>query len=342
MQGNYMENRKCILVVDDSVLNLKVVESVLKKDYELKLVQSGEEALVYLSNHVVDLVLLDIMMPGMDGYKTFEEIKKLENNKGVSVVFFTADSDADSEVRCLEMGAVDFIRKPFVPAVMLNRIDRIIRLDELTKSLEDKVVEKTNQIERLSFEIIATIASMIEAKDSYTKGHSLRVAEYSALLARSLGWEEVAVQNLKYIALLHDIGKVGVPDSVLNKPDELTEDEYNVIKSHTTKGGEILKDIETIAHVDSGAKYHHERYDGTGYPCGLSGKQIPDVARIISIADAYDAMNSKRVYRDSLSEDRIRKELENGKGTQFDPEYLEKFVQLFDEGKLVIEKIELN
>ncbi len=330
------------MVVDDSIINLKIVETVLKNDYELKLVQSGEEALAYLTNYVVDLVLLDIMMPGKDGYETFEDIKNLENNRNVSVIFLTADSDADSEVKGLEMGAVDYIHKPFVPAVMLNRVERVLRLDELTRSLEEKVIEKTNQIEQLSFEIIATIASMIEAKDSYTKGHSLRVAEYSGFLAQALGWKDEEIQNLKYIALLHDIGKVGVPDHVLNKPGKLTDAEYNIIKSHTTIGGEILKDIETIKHVDSGAKYHHERYDGRGYPCGLCGKQIPDVARIIGIADAYDAMNSKRIYRENLSPHKIRQELVSGKGTQFDPEYLEVFLQLFDEGKLVVNKVELD
>lgn len=337
-----MENKKRILVVDDSIINLKLVESVLKKDYELKLVQSGEEALTYLSNHLVELILLDIMMPEMDGFETFEKIEKLQNNKDVSVIFLTADSDAETEIKCLELGAVDFIRKPFVPAVMLNRVDRVLRLDELTRKLEEKVEEKTNQIEQLSFEIIATIASMIEAKDSYTKGHSMRVAEYSGLLAQALGWSEEAVQNLKYVALLHDIGKVGVPDNVLNKPGKLTEAEYDIIKTHTSIGGEILKDIETISYVDSGAMYHHERYDGKGYPCGLCKTQIPDVARIIGIADAYDAMNSKRIYRENLSPYRIRQELANGRGSQFDPEYLDKFLELFDEGKLVIEKVELD
>lgn len=328
---------KCILVVDDSTTNLKFVESVLKDTYKLILVKSGEKALQYLGKNTVDLVLLDILMPDMDGFETFEKIKNLELNRDVPVVFLTADVDVDNEIKGLEMGAVDFIRKPFVPEVMLNRINRILRLEELTKSLEDKVKEKTVQIEQLSFEIISTIASMIEAKDSYTKGHSVRVAEYSALIAKELGWKDKDIQNLKYIALLHDIGKVGIPDSVLNKPEKLSDDEFNIIKSHTTIGGDILKDIETITDVDSGAKYHHERYDGTGYPCGLSGDHIPAVARIIGIADAYDAMNSKRVYRDSLPKDVIRKELVDGKGLQFDPEFLDVFVQLLDEGKLNID-----
>jgi len=325
---------KCILVVDDSTTNLKFVENVLKFYYKTVLVKSGEQALKYLMKNPVDLVLLDILMPEMDGFQTYEKIKELELNHSVPVVFLTADVDVETEIKGLEMGAKDFIRKPFVPEVMLNRINNILRLEELNKSLEEKVEEKTVQIEQLSFEIIATIASMIEAKDSYTKGHSVRVAEYSAMMAKELAWKDEEVQNLKYIALLHDIGKVGIPDNVLNKPGKLTEVEFNIIKSHTTIGGEILKDIETIVDVDAGAKYHHERYDGKGYPSGLGGEDIPIVARIIGIADAYDAMNSKRIYRDSLPPEVIRHELVNGKGTQFDPNLLELFLGLLDSGRL--------
>lgn len=328
---------KCILVVDDSAANLKFVESVLKEQYKLILVKTGEKALAYLAKNPVDLVLLDIQMPDMDGFETCEKIKELRLNRNVPVIFLTADADVDNEIKGLEMGAVDFIKKPYVPEVMLNRIHRVIQLEELKRTLEDKVKEKTVQIEQLSFEIISTIASMIEAKDSYTKGHSVRVAEFSALIASELGWREEEVQNLKYIALLHDIGKVGIPDNVLNKPGRLTESEFNIIKSHTTIGGDILKDIETITDVDAGAKYHHERYDGSGYPSGLREDEIPMVARIIGIADAYDAMSSKRIYRDNLPTEVIRKELVCGRGTQFDPELLDIFVELLDNGKLDID-----
>lgn len=328
---------KCILVVDDSTSNLKFVEKVLKDDYKLILVKTGEKALQYLKSNPVDLVLLDIMMPEMDGFETFERIKALDLNREVPVVFLTADVDASTEIRGLEMGAVDFIRKPFVPKVMMNRINRILRFEDLNKHLEEKVKEKTAQIEQLSFEKISTIASMIEAKDSYTKGHSVRVAEYSALLAKKLGWRDDDIQNLKYIALLHDIGKIGIPDNVLNKPDKLNEDEVNIIRLHTTIGGDILKDIESISNVDAGAKYHHERYDGTGYPCGLQGNHIPEVARVIGVADAYDAMHTWRVYRQELPDRTIREELMAGRGTQFDPFILDAFIQLFDEGKLDID-----
>ena len=327
---------KRILVVDDSTTILKFVEGILQDKYKVALVKSGELALAYLKENRVDMVLLDIFMPAMDGFETFKRIQEMEPKCDVPVVFFTSGVEAENEIRALAMGAKDFIRKPFVPQVMLNRINNILELDELTKNLERKVEQKTRQVEQLSFEIMATIASMIEAKDRYTKGHSIRVAEYSAALATALDWKEENVKNLRYIALLHDIGKVGIPDRVLNKPGKLTETEFSIIKSHTTIGGDILKDIETISYVDAGAKYHHERFDGKGYPSGMSGRNIPTVARIISIADAYDAMNSRRVYRDVLPEKIIREELLNGRGTQFDPDFLDVFLKLMDEGKLFI------
>lgn len=326
-----------ILVVDDSTVNLRLIARVLQDKYKLVLVQSGAEALAYLENDRPDLVLLDLLMPEMDGFETYEEIKKREECRGIPVIFLTADTDIENEIRGLEMGAVDFIRKPFVPEVVLNRINRALQLEQLTQELEKQVKEKTIRIEQLSFEIIATIASIIEARDSYTKGHSVRVAEYSAILARALQWKDEEIQNLKYIALLHDIGKVGIPDNVMTKPGRLTAMEYNVIKTHTTIGGEILRDIKTITGVDSGARFHHERYDGKGYPLGLSGEQIPVVARIICIADAYDAMNSERSYRERLPKEVIRRELAEGSGSSFDPVFLDRFLELLDAGKLELQ-----
>ena len=202
---------KRILVIDDAPINLKLVTKALEGTYEVITSKSGNEALEYLEENRVDLVLLDIVIPDMDGFAVFEKIKQNNRNYNVPVAFLTAEEETEAEIKGLKMGAVDFIRKPFVPQIMLHKINRILQLEELNKNLEDMVKEKTGQIEQLSFEIISTIAGMIEAKDSYTKGHSVRVAEYSALIARELNWNEEAVQNLKYIALLHDIGKVGIP-----------------------------------------------------------------------------------------------------------------------------------
>lgn len=329
---------KRILVVDDSATNLHFVEGILKDKYNLSLAKSGERALKFLEKNQVDLILLDLMMPEMDGFETFEHIKLNPLNSGTPVVFLTADEDIKNEIRGLNMGAMDFIRKPFVPEVMINRINHILQLVELMNELEEKVEEKTAQIEKISFATIATVASMIEARDSYTKGHSVRVSEYSAKLARKIGWSEEKIQNLKYIALLHDIGKVGIPDSVLNKPGKLSEMEYEIIKSHTVIGGDILSDVETIPGVALGAKFHHEKYDGTGYPDKLAGEEIPEIARIICICDAYDAMSSNRIYRNKLTHEQICEQFRKNSGTQFDAKLVESFMELLNDGELGLDE----
>ncbi len=194
--------------------------------------------------------------------------------------------------------------------------------------------EKNVQNRRLTMQTIRTIVNTIDAKDEYTKGHSQRVSEYSAELAEGMGMREEDVERIRYIALLHDIGKVGVPDAILNKPGRLNAAEFSQMKLHTIVGGEILKDIDSMKDLDVGAKYHHERYDGKGYPEGLRGEAIPLVARIIGIADAYDAMTSNRVYRKRLSDEAVYAEISRCAGTQFDPGIAELFLKLLREGKL--------
>ncbi len=197
-----------------------------------------------------------------------------------------------------------------------------------------KLEERGRKMEQMSIQVVRALADTIDAKDKYTKGHSTRVARYAVRLAKELGYSEEELSNLRNVALLHDIGKVSVPDSVLNKPDKLTDIEYEVIKSHAAVGGDILSNISVLPGLKEAARYHHERYDGKGYPEGLKGEEIPEIARIVCIADAYDAMSSRRVYRNSLSPEKIREELVRGKGTQFDPDFVEVFLRLFDEGKL--------
>jgi len=195
-------------------------------------------------------------------------------------------------------------------------------------------IKAMEQIQNFSIEAMETMAKTVDAKDPYTSHHSLRVAEYSVMLARKLGWGEEELKDLYYAALLHDIGKIGVPDAVLNKPSRLTDTEYKIIKSHTTIGSEIMKNVKVLKDADLVALHHHERYDGRGYPAGLAGEEIPLKARLVCIADAFDAMNSKRVYRKKLSWDVIREELVKGRGTQFDPLMLDAFLELFDGGEL--------
>ena len=194
--------------------------------------------------------------------------------------------------------------------------------------------ERANQLSILTEEMIQTLAKTIDAKDKYTNGHSFRVSEYSVKLAKSLGFSDEELHNLERESLLHDIGKIGVPDAVLNKPSKLTDTEFETIKGHTIIGKTILDGIDGMNGVADAAAYHHERYDGTGYPKGLKGKDIPSHARIISIADAFDAMRSDRIYRKGLDDNTIRTELINGSGKQFDPDYLTAFISLFDKGEL--------
>lgn len=185
--------------------------------------------------------------------------------------------------------------------------------------------------ERLTIQMVKALANTIDAKDSYTNGHSTRVAKYSVMLAKRMGYTGEKLEHLYYAAVLHDIGKIGVPREIINKPSRLTDEEYAMIKSHPVTGSNILIEVTEIPDIAIGAKYHHERYDGKGYPEGLSGTDIPELARIIGVADAYDAMTSKRSYRDVLAQDIVREEILKGKGTQFDPEIADVMLQLMDE-----------
>ena len=214
-------------------------------------------------------------------------------------------------------------------------------LDQYNSALQEEVDrqtriarERADRLESMSEETVRTLAMAIDAKDRYTNGHSLRVASYSIALAAELGWEEEALKTLWREALLHDIGKIGIPDAVLNKPGRLEREEFETVKSHTTIGGRILARSESLLDAAAVARHHHERYDGTGYPSGLAGEDIPFHARVVSIADAYDAMRSDRIYRKGLSPDVIRGELVRGSGTQFDPALLSVFLQMADSGTL--------
>ncbi|MBR4454905.1 MAG: diguanylate cyclase [Solobacterium sp.] len=209
--------------------------------------------------------------------------------------------------------------------------------DRLKKEVQEQTAvaeERAHKIEQISFQTIQALANAIDAKDPYTKGHSTRVSRYSEKLAEALGWDSARISDLRCAALLHDIGKSGVPDSILNNPRKLTDVEYGIIKSHTTMGGDILKNRLMIRAAEDVARSHHERYDGRGYPQGLKGEEISEEARIAAIADAFDAMSSNRIYRRSCNLDYIRTELIAGKGKQFDPDYADVFLKLWDEGAL--------
>lgn len=327
-----MEGRKVILIVDDTVINLTYAAEVLGDTYKVIPAKSGAKALELLEKIIPDLILLDVEMPEMDGHETIQKIKSNPKTAGVPVIFLTAHSDKENELKGFQLGAVDFITKPFVPEITLARIATQIELSEYRNHLESMVLKKTKEVEAISLQAIMAIANTVDAKDVYTRKHSMRVAKYSREIAKRLGWSDEEVANLYNLALLHDIGKIGIPDDILNKPGRLTEEEFAIMKTHTTKGGYILKDITVIHNVAGGALYHHERYDGKGYMGGLAGEDIPMYARIVGIADAFDAMTSDRAYRKRLPEDVVREELHKGRYTQFDGMLVDIMLQLMDEG----------
>jgi putative nucleotidyltransferase with HDIG domain len=216
----------------------------------------------------------------------------------------------------------------------LFEIEHTNKLNEEVARQTKAATERAVKLEHMTEEIVQTLAHVIDAKDKYTNGHSFRVSEYAVALAQKLGWDEERIENLRWEALLHDVGKIGVPDAVLNKPGKLTDQEFAIIKAHAAIGGDILSESSELTDAANTARYHHERYDGAGYPEGISGDSIPVNARVVAIADAYDAMHSDRIYRKGLPREKIRDELVRGRGTQFDPWFLDAFLQLFDSGEL--------
>ena len=334
------ENGAAILLVDDDEINCKAVSSMLSQEFNVLVANSGREAFDILKKQLPDLILLDVHMPAMDGHEVLQKLKEIPMYAEIPVMFLTSDEDENTEVQGFSEGAIDFIRKPFRRDVALQRIRRVLELSYLQKNLklevekQTKVAEKRRQkVERMSLQMVRALANTIDAKDSYTNGHSTRVAKYSVMIAEQMGYSGEKLEQLEYAALLHDIGKIGVPREIINKPSRLTDEEYEIIKTHPAIGSSILEEITEIPDIAIGARWHHERFDGRGYPDQLQGMDIPEIARIIGVADAYDAMTSKRSYRDVLAQDIVLGELEKGRKTQFDPEIADVMIHLIKEDR---------
>ncbi|MBR3770593.1 MAG: response regulator [Lachnospiraceae bacterium] len=330
-----MEKRALVMLVDDDEVNRYVVTQLLSEDYRMIAAESGKAAFAMLEQQAPDLILLDVYMTEMDGHEVLRRLKSTEKYADIPVVFLTGDEDESTEVQGFSEGAIDFLRKPLRKAVATQRLNRILELSYLQKNLKREVERQTEvaerrrkKVEQMSLQMVHALANTIDAKDSYTNGHSTRVAKYSVMLAEIMGYAGEKLEQVQYAALLHDIGKIGIPREIINKPSRLTDEEYAVIKSHPVIGGKILEEITEIPDIAVGARWHHERFDGKGYPDGLMGMEIPELARIIGVADAYDAMTSKRSYRDVLPQEIVLGEIEKGKGSQFDPDIAEHMMQI--------------
>ncbi len=322
-----------IIVVDDDLTNLKMAGHILSKNgMRVTALRSGQAMLDYIkTSGAPDLILLDIRMPEMDGFEAMRRLRETDEGREIPVIFLTADEDEGSEMTGLSLGAMDFIKKPFIPDILSLRIRHIIDLNHLQRDLSREVEKKTQENENLFLHVVASLADAIDAKDTYTNGHSGRVADYTRHIARRLGYSPIKEKTIYMMALLHDVGKIGIPDAIINKPARLTDDEFDIIKTHPVLGAKILNNIIELPALVTGARWHHERYDGRGYPDGLSGENIPEEARIIAVADAYDAMSSRRSYRDILPQSTVRGELVKGRGGQFDPALADIMISMIDD-----------
>ena len=258
-----------IMVVDDSGLNLRVAKDMLKERYDVICANSGMAAFVIMEEIIPDLILLDLHMPQMDGFEVIEKLHSIEEYKDIPVIMLTADNDRETEIKGFQLGVMDFVTKPFVAEIVLQRVGRILELSRLQKNLQQEVERQTQkaeerrrQVEQLSEEVMQTLANTIDAKDPYTNGHSMRVAKYSKEIAKRYGKSKIEQQNIYYMGLLHDIGKIGIPDEIINKDTKLTDEEFMAIRQHPAIGSDILKTIEQIPEIMVGARWHHERYDG--------------------------------------------------------------------------------
>jgi len=327
------DSRPMILVIDDDPVLCEQIRQILSHDYRVETVASGEEGIVRAQEEAPALILLDVNLLSMNGFDVIRALSLIEETSEIPVVFMTADESGEAEVKGFRSGGADFVRKPFIPEVLIRRVGRIVELSALQKHLRHEISRRTEKIGNMSREVMLALSKAVDAKDKYTNDHSQRVAKYSAWIARQLGKTKQEQDSLYIEGLLHDVGKIGVHEEIINKPGPLTDEEYEEVKSHCVTGYDILKVITEMPDAAKAARWHHERYDGKGYPDGLAGTDIPENARIICVADAYDAMTSRRAYQALKPQAEVRAEILRCKGTQFDPDIADAMIRIIDEDK---------
>ena len=344
-----------VLVVDDTPENLTLMGALLRDHFMVKVANNGEKALkIAISDTLPDLVLLDIMMPGMDGYEVCRRLKATAATRDIPVIFLTARSDPDDERMGLALGAVDYITKPISPPILLARVNTHLALKATADFLRDKsaylereVALRTLEVQAIQDVTIMAMTSLAETRDNETGNHIRRTQLYVKALAERLRnhprfeavLNERMIELLYKSAPLHDIGKIGIPDSILLKPGKLTVEEFEVMKTHTTLGRKAIEDAErrlgmrvAFLSVSKEIAYsHQEKWDGSGYPQGLAGDQIPVSARLMAVADVYDALINKRVYKAAFSHDQTCSTIVKGKGTHFDPDMVDAFVSIAED-----------
>ena len=338
-----------VLIVDDETNIRELLVWILAREgYKCRTAENGLQALEMLRSEEFDLLITDVRMPKMDGIRLIEEALKLQPD--IAILVITAHPELDAAIKALKIGASDYILKPFKPDYISLSVKRALdvrrtKLEniEYQRNLERMVKERTDQLRKLFFKSITSLAQALEARDKWTRGHSKRVAEISVKIGEEIGLSREDLEQLDLAGQLHDIGKIGIPDEILRKPGPLTPEEFRVVKEHPEIGYQILKPLfEERPGLESGSDinvlevilHHHERFDGTGYPSGLKGEEIPLGSRILLVADAYEAMTSDRPYRKALPLKRAIEEIRRNAGTQFDPQIAELFIWMCSKGKI--------
>ncbi len=341
-----LDRKPRVLIADDAPENIRLLVELLREDYAISVATTGRQALDAAARQPrPDVILLDVMMPEMDGYETCALLKQAPDTQDIPVLFITSLNDERSEAKGLELGAVDFITKPINPSLVKTRIRNQLELKLHRDNLEQLVRLRTRELEETKDVAIESLASLVEYRDPETGSHILRTKSFVRLLAVHLArrpefraaLSDEDIDLLHKSAPLHDIGKVGVPDAILNKPGRLTPEEFEIMKTHTTIGHRALERVETRLGSNSFFRYarqiahsHHERWDGTGYPLGLKGADIPLSGRIMALADVYDALTSARVYKAAMPHHEAAALIHQGRGTHFDPDLVDAFAQLED------------
>ncbi|MFD1383797.1 HD domain-containing phosphohydrolase [Rhodanobacter aciditrophus] len=335
---------KSVLVVDDMADNIDILKGILKKHYDVRIAKSGAMALKSIEAKVPDLVLLDIMMPGMNGYEVCRKIKNNPMTAHVPVIFITAMTSVDDERKGFEVGAVDFITKPITPLTTLARVANHIALSEQDKRNKLIIKQRTSQLEE---SLVAAVKMLSEAgtyNDEDTGSHMWRMADYCALLARKVGFDAEQVERIRLAAPMHDTGKIGIPDNILKAPRKLTPEEWEVMQQHPTIGAKILGNSQSPLFQMAAeiALAHHERWDGSGYPNGLAGEDIPLTARIVALADVFDALTMERPYKKAWPIKDAYQYIRDNAGSHFDPNLVEMFIVQDEEIRAIKAEWELK
>lgn len=319
--GSLAGTQETLLLVDDSPDLIDVLGEILRPVYRVKFATNGQDALALARKEPPSLILLDVMMPGMNGHELCRRLKSDLRTQDIPVIFITASHADYDEQLGLELGAVDYIHKPLNPALVLQRVRIHLELHNQNLVLEERVRERTRQLEETRLEIVRRLSQVGEYRDNETATHVIRMSHTARLLALAAGVPPPRAELLLQAAPLHDIGKIGIPDRILLKPGPLDPDEWEIMKSHTVIGAEIIGHHEAplLRMARTVALSHHEKWDGTGYPCGLAGEAIPLEGRLVALADVYDALVAERPYKQAWSPDEAYAWIAAQAGSHFDP-----------------------